>query len=119
MSQDLNANIVIVVFAMPGCPACEDYIPRLYQQIGGFQKLGHPFVIYELGKSLKPGQIPILVYDASARDPGVQAFADQHGVSGLPTTLLLPKVGFPAKYEGGLGNDQIYALLNAAIATNK
>ena len=59
-----------------------------------------------------------MILDSTTRDPEVQALADQHAISGLPTTVLLPRVGYPAKYEGTLDDNQIYQLLNAEIATN-
>lgn len=120
MSQNLDqTNVLILVFAMPGCPACHDYLPRLTKQIQGFQKLGHPFVIYENGVVLLPGSIPVVVLDSTTKDPEVQALCNQHEISNLPTTVLLPKVGYPAKYEGSLNDQQVYALLNAALATNR
>jgi hypothetical protein len=119
MSQDLaNTNVLILVFAMPGCPACHDYLPRLTKQVQGFQKLGHPFVIYQNGVALMPQAIPIVVLDSTTKDPEVQALCEQHGIMNLPTTVLLPRIGYPAKYEGSLDDQQVYALLNAALATN-
>lgn len=120
MSADLtHTNVLILVFAMPGCPACHEYLPKLNKQIVGYQKLGHPFVMWELGGRLKPGDIPVVILDSTTPDAEVQALADQHGITGLPTTLLLPKLGYPAKFEGALDDDKIYNLLNAAIATNQ
>lgn len=120
MSADLShTNILILVFAMPGCPACHEFLPKLQKQIVGYQKLGHPFVLWEGSGSLKPGQIPVVILDSTTKDAEVQALADKHQITGLPTTVLLPKVGFPAKYEGALNDGQIYDLLNIAIATNR
>jgi len=112
-------NVAIVIFAMPGCPACHEYLPRVYKQIEGYQQLGIPFVVYQEGMALSPGQIPVFVYDSTSKDPDVQAMADKHQIRNLPTTLLLPKVGFPARYEGSLPPGDIYNLLNAAMATNR
>ena len=107
------------MFGMHGCPACEDYLPRFFRQLEGFIALGQPFVIYEPGGAIATGQIPVIVCDAASQDPSVVQLADQHHVSGLPTTLLIPRMGFPAKYEGALSDVQIYNLLNAAVATNR
>jgi thiol-disulfide isomerase/thioredoxin len=114
-----QTKVVIVVFAMPSCPACHDYLPRLYKQVEGFQKLGAPLFVYEEGTLIPPKSIPVMVYDVTAQNDSVQAFANQWKVENLPTTILLPKVGFPARYEGALSNDDIYNLLNAAVATNR
>lgn len=104
---------------MPGCPACEDHLPRLLRQIEGYQRFGHPFVIYELGYQLQPGEIPVFIYDATSKDPSVQAFADQHKVSGVPCTLVLPKYGYGTKHEGSMSDRQIYDLLNGIVARNR
>ena len=112
-----NTKVVIIVFAMHGCPACEDYLPRLYGQIEGYQKMGHPFVIYQ-GAGLAKGQIPIMVYDSTSQEKSLQDFANLHKIENLPTTLLLPKVGHSTRYEGALSNQQIYTFLNNAIALN-
>lgn len=114
-----NTNVVIVVFAMDGCGACEEYLPKLLAQVEAYQKLGHPFVVYELGMRLQPGQIPVCIYDAQSEDPSVVAFADQHNVTGLPTTLLLPKRGKGQKWEGGLDATGIYGVLNLASQANR
>ena len=114
-----QTKVVIIVFAMHGCPACEDYLPRLYRQLEGFQKLNQPFVLYQDGLAIQPGQIPVMVCDSNSRDPSVVDLADRHQIHALPSTILLPRYGFPAKYEGGLTDVQIYSLLNAAIATNR
>lgn len=120
MSADLSqTNILILVFAMPGCSACHEYLPKLQKQIVGYQKLGHPFVLWEIGGTLKPGQIPVVILDSTTQDAEVQALADKHQITGLPTTVLLPKVGYPAKFEGALSDGQIYELLNTAVATNR
>jgi hypothetical protein len=113
-----NTNIVIVVFAMPGCPACDDYLPRLHKQIAHYAKLGYPFIVHDGESDLAAGSIPILIYDATAKDESVQSFADRHKITGLPTTILLPRYGVTTKYEGTLTNEQIYGILNTALATN-
>ena len=113
-----NTNVVIVVFAMPGCPACEDYLPRLHKQIDGYRKLGYPFIVHDGESELPVAAIPILIYDATSQDQSVQSFADRHKITGLPTTIVLPRYGVVTKYEGTLTNEQIYGILNMAIATN-
>ena len=112
-------KVAIVVFAMPGCPACHEYLPRLYKQIEGYQQLKIPFVIYQPGETLKPGDMPVFVYDTTSQDPTVQELANRHEIKNLPTTLILPQIGYPAKYEGALPPGDIYNLLNAAMAANR
>jgi hypothetical protein len=112
-----NTKVVIVVFAMHGCPACQDYLPRLYRQVEGYQKMGHPLVIYQ-GETLAKGQIPVMVYDSTSQAPDLQNFANLHKIENLPTTLLLPKIGGSERREGALTDQEIYTLLNTAIAIN-
>lgn len=119
MSTSLeHTNVVLVVFAMPGCPACEEYLPKLYKAVEVYKSHGHPFVVYELGMTLQRGQIPVVVYDSTSQDPEVQAFADQHNISGLPTTLMLPKRGRSGRWEGGLADADIYSILRFCVESN-
>lgn len=119
MTDLANTNILIMVFAMPGCPACHEYLPKLERQVEGFKKLGHPFIVYQNGMALPPRSIPVVIIDSTTKDGEVQALLDQHGIANLPTTILIPRTGYPAKYEGALDDNQIYQLLNAAVATNR
>lgn len=119
MSDLDQTNVVVVVFAMPGCGACEEYLPRMYSAIEYYQKLGHPFVVYDLGMKLKPGQIPVCVYDSTSTDPGVQQLADQHKISGLPTTLVLVRHGRNGRWEGGIDNETLVGALNSACTSNR
>lgn len=114
-----RSRIVILVFAMPGCPACHEYLPRLQMQVKGFQKLGQPLVYYEPHMVTADGDVPIVIVDSTSPDPSVQRVADQYQVHALPTTILMPKVGHPAKFEGALDDQQIYELLNVALASNR
>lgn len=119
MSADLrNVKSLIIVFAMPGCPACEDYSPRLYRMIEGFKRHGVPFLIYNNG-TIQRGQIPVLVYDGASTDAGVQALCDQYGVTAMPTTVLLTRNGKPQKIEGAIPDDELYQLLASAAIANR
>lgn len=109
-----NVNAVVIVFAMDGCPACEDFMPRLQQQISQFQAYGHPFVYYTLGMQIPPGQIPVIILDGASQDPSIDEVAKQHAVDALPTTILLRRYNHPAKREGAIDDEQIHGLLTAA-----
>jgi thioredoxin-related protein len=109
-----NVNAVIIVFAMDGCPACEDFTPRFHQQVAAFQAYGHPFVYYELGMPLMPGQIPVIVLDGASEDPSIDEVAQRHNVEALPTTILLRRYQFPAKSEGAVDDETIHRMLTAA-----
>lgn len=120
MPADLsNTKVLIVVFAMPGCPACKDYLPKFQEQLTAFQEHGHPFVVWEEGSDpLAPGQIPVMIYDATSSDKGIQDFANKYDVTGLPSTIFLPRVGGHHKLEGDQDPDTIYRLFATAVAAN-
>lgn len=119
MTDLANTNAIIIVFAMDGCPACMDYTPRLVKQVEGFQKLGHPFVIYTNGMKLAPGQIPICIYDADSTDDSLVELANHHQVQNLPTTLFMSRRTGTHRQEGGLADTEIYQMLIAALENNR
>ena len=114
-----QANVTILVFAMPGCPACHEYLPKLYGQVEGYQKLGHPFVVYDEGVIVSRGQIPVVIVDSTSTDASVVDLCNKYKIVNLPTTLLMPRHGFPVRFEGDLSPQDIYQLLNASIQTNQ
>jgi len=109
------AKAVLIVFAMPGCPACDDYLPRFKRQVAAFQQYGHRFAFRAAGQPVERGTIPIFVYDASSPDPGLQQLADQYGVSGVPATILLTRYHGTKQLDGSVPDSEIYdTLLHAA-----
>lgn len=111
-----NVNVFIVVFAMPGCPACEDYLPRFRRHVAALQRQGHPFAYFSPDRPVSTSSIPVAIYDAGSEDPGIQAFADQHRVTGLPTTLILTRYHGIQRYEGSVSDKDILAGLRLADA---
>lgn len=114
-------NVIVAVFAMPECGACEEYIPRLLVRVEEFNKSlkGHQvFVVYAPGTVLAPGAIPVLIYDVTANDPQLQQFADRFAVAATPTTVVQKQSGGVLKTEGALSNNQIDALLGLAFQHN-
>lgn len=109
---------MIVVFAMPSCPACQDYKPRFDRQVKGFKSYGVPFVDYRSDRAVARGTIPIVVIDAASQDPSVVSFADQYAVSALPCTILFIANGKPTKFEGAIADGEIYEILRAAAEAN-
>lgn len=119
MSDLSNVKSCVVVVAMPGCPACHDYLPRFHAQVKRFLDVGQPFVYYENGHPINRGQIPVLVLDATSADGEIQAFADAHGITGMPTTVLLTQRARPVKLEGAIDDDELYNLLVSACYANR
>lgn len=113
-----NTKVLVVVFAMNGCPACGDFLPKFTKAIDAAQKRGEPFVVWQPNQAIAPGQIPVLVYDAGSEAPDLQAFADKLGVVGVPATYVLTRNG-TLKAEGTMGQREIAAMLKSAVAANR
>jgi len=102
-----QAKVVILVFAMPGCPACHEYLPRLYEHIDMAQQAGNPIVLYQDGMDVGRDVIPVVVLNSTSQDAQLQALCDQHKISALPTTMVLPRWGMAVRYEGALPDADI------------
>lgn len=113
-----NTRVLVVVWAMPGCGACDQYLPVLTKRINALKRQGAPFHIWAPGDVLSSGQIPVMFYDASAENEELQAFADQLGVTATPSTYVLTKNG-TTKVEGALPPEEIDKLLVDAIHANR
>lgn len=102
---------------MPGCSACEEYLPVLEQQIKLFQAHGVPFHVWRPGQVIQPGSIPVLVYDAASEDDDLQAYADTLKITATPTTVLLTRNGAD-KVEGAIAVEQVQRMLYTAAHAN-
>ena len=114
-------NVVVLVFAMDGCPACHHYVPRVIAEAnalnGVLAQQGRSFVVNPETQP-EPGQIPILLFDAAADNAEVQAIADRFNVQATPTTVVATRGPGSMKLEGSLANNQIqWALFMAAEAS--
>ncbi len=102
---------VIYVFAMGDCPACEEYLPRFLSRLSAYAAAGTPFVVVGEHDAIRPGTVPVLVYDAAAEDPAVQDLADRFAVRATPATVVALRGPGTFKSEGSLGNYQVDQLL--------
>lgn len=107
MSQpDLSqANVVVLVFVMDGCSACDEYLPV-------FKKIAAPY---------KQAGIPILIYDIGDDAPdAVDALAERFGVEATPTTVVARR-GLPGylKVEGDDGPAATKQLMDAALRAHR
>lgn len=109
-----HCRAVIVIAAMRGCPACEEYKPRVEREVARWQASGAPLVFGDKGQRFAHNQVPILFLDAQSRDPDIQRLMDDFKVEGLPTTILFMRTRGPQKMEGALEDGQIYNLLMIA-----
>lgn len=112
-----NTRALVVVFAMHGCGACDDYLPKFMERIEAWQAAGVPFHVWSPGDQLEPGQIPVLLYDASAQDDDLQGFADKLSVKVTPTTYVMTRWN-TTKAEGSIDADKLDGLLRSAYRAN-
>ena len=113
-----HCRAVILVFAMEGCPYCDEYQPQLDKQLRVFKQHGWPFEYY-IGGEVPRGVIPVIIIDAASQDSQIQGLADAHKISGLPATVLFTHNARPLKLEGALDDRQIYDLLAAAANAHR
>lgn len=107
---------MIYVFAMGDCPACEEYLPRLMARLDAHARAGMPYVVIGADDAIRAGTVPVLVYDAGADDPAVQALADRFAVKATPATIVALRGPGTFKTEGSLGDYQIDQLLELVAA---
>lgn len=113
-----HVKSMLIVFAMPGCGACEDYKPRFEHQVNAWIGHGQPMFWYKSG-AIPPRQIPVLMLNAASQDPSVVSLAEQYEISAVPSTLLLTQNRRPVKLEGTLDDQQIHELLASAVYANR
>jgi thiol-disulfide isomerase/thioredoxin len=113
-----DQRVVVIVFAMGECGACEHYLPRLVAEAEALTQKGYPFVVNP--ESTPPNEaIPILLYDAASADAEVQKLADRFGVTATPTTIIAARGPGSFKAEGSLANNQIQWVLMMAQEARK
>ncbi len=105
-----HSNVVVLVFGMEGCGACEHYIPRLVAEAEALRQAGYPIVVNPSGQ-LPPNAVPVMIYDAASPDGAVQRLADRFVVSATPSTIVACRGPGSFKCEGSLANNQIQWLL--------
>ncbi len=88
-------NVVVIVFTMPGCPACSEYVPR-------FQQVAQQF----------SGRVPSFVVDSNSQSGG--PLADRLMVTATPTTLILRKPTGAIKAEGALPSEEVAQMFQFA-----
>ncbi len=117
-----SQNVVVYVFAMHECPACEHFLPRFIAEAEALNATlapqGISFVVNPMTQP-PPRSIPILVFDAAAQDDAVQKLADRYSVTATPTTIVATRGPGSFKCEGSLANNQIQWLLLMASEAGK
>ena len=88
-------RVVVVLFTIEGCPACNEYKPRFARVASAFQ-----------------GQVPILMLDAN--DPRNANLANRLNVRGVPATYALRRPTGLITMVGSVPDEQIAWLLGVA-----
>lgn len=113
-----HVKSMVIVFAMPGCGACEDYKPRFERGVNHFIKHGAPMYWYRSG-AVPHGVIPVLMLNAASTDPQIVELAEQYAISAVPATLLLTHNAKPIKIEGAMADPDVHELLSSAMLANR
>ena len=96
-APNLNqAKVVVVVFTLEGCGACDEFKPR-FRQIASHYAHAIPIVM------------------ADANDPRYAQLADRLSVQSVPATYILRKPHGIMRAVGGLPDEQINRLLDFAV----
>ncbi len=99
-------RIVIVVVHLAGCPACEEYVPRLRALSGSYERMG----------------IPVLYVNAEDQRPEAQRWMDEYDIQEMPSTLVIKnkKLGGQVwKIAGAQDERAIRQMLDFAYAEAK
>ena len=112
-----GTKVIVVVWAMPGCGACDDYLPRFLERVEALKARQVPFHVWVPGEPIAKGSIPVLLCDAASTDEALQDLADKMKVTATPTTCVMTHYN-TAKVEGSVPVDQIDALLLDAHEAN-
>lgn len=111
-------KVIVIVFGMEGCGACEHYIPRLAAEAQSLTQQGFSFVVNPTDQP-PADTVPILVYDAASQDAELQKLADRFNVQATPTTVIAARGPGSFKVEGNLATNQIQWVLMMAHEVNK
>jgi thiol-disulfide isomerase/thioredoxin len=90
-----NSPIVVVLFTLEGCPACEEYKPR-------FAKIAKTY----------QGHVPVVFADAN--DPKFQDLAERLNVEAVPATFMLRRPRGMIRMVGSVSDQQVHWLLGTA-----
>lgn len=102
--RDLRGqNVVVLVFAMPECGHCEEFLPRFVPKAQPFINAG----------------VPIFLYDLTSEHKSIQDLADRYKVNSAPTTLVLKRGPGSMKISGAYSDEAIDRLLARVYTLHK
>ena len=91
----LDSHVVVVLFTIPGCEACEEYKPR-------FRRIAQHY----------QNQFPIFMLDAN--DPKNADLATRLNVMAVPASFVLRRPTGMVRVEGAIPDQQIAWLFGLA-----
>jgi len=95
MNTPQNSRVVVVLFTIPGCEACEEYKPR-------FQRIARHY----------QQQVPIIMLDAN--DQRNADLGTRLNVTNVPATFVLRRPSGLIRIEGAIPDSQVTWLFNVA-----
>ena len=83
-------RVLIAVFGMPECPACEAYIPRLVERVEALRAAGAKISIYDPTSTtpVPTDSALVVIYDVSSEDASVQTGAPEDRILVVRTALM-------------------------------
>lgn len=116
MAHDLTMfRYFIAIFTLEGCGHCEEYVPKVEAEVARLRRKKHSIELLRAGQAPQGAAVLIAVYDLTAGDHSVQAFADRFQVETTPTTLILPQGPGAQKITGALTDSQVQHMLADAL----
>jgi thiol-disulfide isomerase/thioredoxin len=95
MNAPSNSRVVVVLFTIAGCEACEEYKPRFQRIAQRYQR-----------------QVPIFMLDAN--DPRNADLGARLNVSNVPATFVLRRPTGVIRVEGAIPDSQVAWLFGVA-----
>lgn len=95
MKDFTQSRVIVILFVIQGCEACDDFKPRFHQIAQRYRQY-----------------IPIMMMDAN--DPRCADLAGRLNVGNVPATFVLRRPTGAIRVEGAIPNSQIAWLLDIA-----
>jgi hypothetical protein len=108
-------KVIVAVFTMAGCGACEEYKPRFRRVV---QEMGLP--VFDVGKGRLPDPTALSrtclpVYTIDCDDKQFGNWAEHLNVHATPSTYVLRRPRGVLKLEGSIPDEQVKWLLGKAL----
>lgn len=102
--------VVVLVFHMEGCPACEQFLPKFRAIAPHYGPLSENSYMAVTGRGVPSG-----IYDANKFDP----LAERFDIRATPTMLVARRQERPVREEGDLDERTIHGMFQWALAQQR